>query len=213
VGTKINDENIQLRIRNLTDTLTYILKYYAEQEGIPPQLVEEVASEATQLFLDFYREKKKEGTPIGCSLDSLAKNAVLLATRKRGIPIRNYKATFRLLKSVGCEVPYSPNPYIEWLSHKLGLTTETKEKAKEIVQRYRTKTFKRGAPRVVASAAIYIAGLITGERKAQWEIATIAQCSEVSVRNNYQDMFKVLQLSFEDLSNSVGNHDACQNSK
>jgi transcription initiation factor TFIIIB Brf1 subunit/transcription initiation factor TFIIB len=197
---KFNIHNVEAQIDYLTETITYILKYYAEQEGLPSDVADKVAEEATNLFLKYYRQKRRKGKPIGRSLESLAKSAVLLAIRRIGIPIRNNKATFRLLKSVGGEVPYSPVPYIEWLSHKLGLSKETMEKACEIAKTYRAKTFKRGAPRVVASAVIYIASLMTGERKTQGEIAKIAQCTEVSIRNNYKDIMKKLGLSFTDLA-------------
>jgi transcription initiation factor TFIIB len=180
--------------------MTYILKYYAEQEGLSSDVADKVAEEATSLFLKYYRQRKRKGKPIGRSLESLAKSAVLLATRRMSIPIRNNKATFRLLKSVGGEVPYSPIPYIEWISYKLGLSKETRKKACEIVKTYRAKTFKRGAPRVIASAAIYIASLMTGERKTQGEIAKIAQCTEVSIRNNYKKIMNKLGLSFADLA-------------
>lgn len=184
----------------MTETITYILKYYAEQEGLSSDVANKVGEEATSLFLQYYRQRRREGKPIGRSLESLAKSAVLLATRRMSIPIRNNKATFQLLKSVGGAVPYSPIPYIEWLSHKLGLSKETRERACETAKKYRAKTFKRGAPRVVASAAIYVAGLMTGERITQEEIAHIAQCTEVSIRNNYKKIMKKLGLSFADFA-------------
>jgi len=190
----MNTENIKLQIDYLTETIGYILKYYAEQEGLPSNVADEVAQEATSLFLKFYRQKRKEGKPTGRSLEAVAKDAVLLATRRRGIPIRNNKATFRLLKFVGGGVPYSPIPYIEWISYKLGLTNETKEKAKEIAQSYRAKTLRRSAPRVVAASAIYIAGLITGQTKTQGEIAEVAQCTEVAIRNNYKAIAETLDI-------------------
>lgn len=158
------------------------------------------------MFLEFYRQKRKEGKPIGRSLNSVARDAVLLATRRRGIPIQNTKATFRLLKSVGGGVPYSPIPYIEWLSYKLDLTDETKEKAKEIAQSYRAKTLRRSAPRVVAASAIYIAGLITGQTKTQGEIAQVAQCTEVAIRNNYKNMAKTLGFPLSELMVFKGKH-------
>ena len=191
---KISTEKIELQIDYLSNTIVYILKYYAEQEGLPSNVADEVAQEATNLFLKFYRQKRKEGKPIGRSLESVAKDAVLLATRRRSIPIQNTKATFRLLKSVGGEVPYSPIPYIEWISYKLRLPNETREKAKEIAQSYRAKTLRRPAPRILASSAIYIAGLMTGQRITQGEIAQIAQCTEVSIRKNYLDIAEALGL-------------------
>jgi transcription initiation factor TFIIIB Brf1 subunit/transcription initiation factor TFIIB len=166
-GEKIQTGKIETQIDYLTETIIYIMKYYAEQEGLSFEIAEKVAEEAASLFLEYYRQRKKKGKPFGHSLESLAKSAVLLAARKRGIPIRDNKATFRLLKSVGGEIPYSPIPYIEWLSHKLELSREAKKKACEIAQTYRTKTFERGAPRVVASAAVYIACLMTGERNTR----------------------------------------------
>jgi len=193
------NNNVELQISYLTDTIVYILKYYAEQEGMPSNVADEVAYDATRSFLNFFRRKRKEGKPAGRSFEAIAKDAVLLAARRKGIPIRNHKAVFRLLKVVGEEVPYSPLPYIDWLSYKLGISDKTKEKAKEIAETYKVKTLRRPAPRVIAASAIYVACLLTGERKTQGEIAHIAQCTEVSIRNNYQEMAKKLGIPLNDL--------------
>ena len=180
-------------------TITYLLKHYAEQEGLSTDIAKEVSQEATTLFLKYCEQKREEGKPIGYSYDSLAKSAVLLAMRKKGIPIRNPKAAFHLLKSVGGEVPYSPIPYIEWICCKLELTKETREKAREIALQYKAKTHRRPAPRVIAASSTYIACLMTRQGKTQEEIAQIAQCSGMTIRNNYKDIADLLNIPLSSL--------------
>jgi len=53
-----------------------------------------------------------------------------------------------------------------------------------------------GAPRITAAAAIYIACLLTGEYKTQKEIAEIAECTDVSIRNRYLKIAKCLNIVY-----------------
>lgn len=186
----MEDENISVKIENLTNTVTYILRHYAQSYGLPT----DIADEATKLLLRCYNNLRKQGKSTGYSLENLAKGAVLLAARRRGIPIPNYRKSYRFLKLVGGNVPSSPDAYIDWISSELGLSEDAKQRAKEIARKYRKKTRQRGAPRVTASAAIYVGCLSTEERKTQDEIATVAQCTAVSIRNRYQKMSKILGI-------------------
>lgn len=178
-----------------------ILKFYAEKEGFPSTIADELAQDAMDIFLEFYRQKKH----IGRSFESIAQTSILLAARKRGFPIKNYKAVFNMLKSFNQNISYSPAPYIEWLSRRLKLSSQTEEKAKEIANTFRNKTYKRPAPRVLAASSIYIACLLTGERKTQKEIAKIAQCTDVSIRNLYQEVAKTLRIPLNALTHHTRN--------
>ena len=168
--------------------MTYILKSYAQSEGLP----EDIAEDATRALLDILH--RQGGSRSTSTIEAAAKKALMLTARQKGIPIRNYKACFRLLKSIGASVPYSPDPYIEWICDKLALSKETKDKAKEIAQKYKEKTFRRGAPRVLAAASIYLASLVTGENLNQETIVQQAQCTTVSIRNLFHQMSEILGL-------------------
>jgi hypothetical protein len=192
-------EEIESQIQSLKDTATSIFKIYAEKEGFPPSIVDELAQEAMNIFLDLYRRKKH----VGKSFESLARSSILLAAHKRGIPLRNYKEVFKLSKDLGQNIPYSSsvNQCIEWLCYSLRLSEDTKGKAKEIASMFMTKTYKRPSQRVLAASSIYIAGLITGERKTQKEIADVARCTEVAIRNEYRNIIKTLKISLQSPNN------------
>jgi transcription initiation factor TFIIIB Brf1 subunit/transcription initiation factor TFIIB len=185
---------IESQIQSLKETIASIFKFFAEREGFPSSMVDELAHDAMNIFLELYRKKRH----IGRSFESLAQNSILLAARKRGIPIKNYKAVFSMLKNLDQNISsYSPLPYIEWLCHNLRLSRTIEEKAKEIANAFRTKTYKRPSPRVLAASSVYVACLINGERKTQKEIARIAKCTDVSIRNVYHDIIRELQISLD----------------
>jgi transcription initiation factor TFIIB len=52
-------------------------------------------------------------------------------------------------------------------------------------------------PTGMAAAALYIAGLIEGERRTQQEVAGAAHITEVTVRNRYKEMVQKLNLKVE----------------
>lgn len=198
---EVSVNQIESQIKNIKETMASILKFYAEKEGFPSTIADELAQDAINIFLEFYRQKKH----IGRSFESVAQTSILLAARKKGFPIKNYKAVFNMLKSFNQNISYSPTPYIEWLSSKLKLSSQTEEKAKEIANTFRTRTYKRPAPRVLAASSIYIACLLTGERKTQKEIAKIAQCTDVSIRNLYREVAKTLHIPLNELTHDTHN--------
>jgi len=181
-------DDVEQQIKALTETLTYLLRYFAQSEGLP----ENIAEDATSTLLDILRRQGNSRSDR--AIEAAAKKALMLTARQKGIPIRDHKACFRLLKAVGANVPYSPDPYIEWICSKLGLSQNTMNKAKEIAQKYKTKTLKRGAPRVLAAASIYLASLVSGDCLNQEPIAEQAQCTAVSLRNLFHRMSEILGL-------------------
>jgi len=189
---------IESQIQSLKDIAISIFKFYAEKERFPPSIIDELAQDAMDIFLELYRQRKH----IGKSFESLAQSSILLAARKRGIPIGNYKAVLNMLKNLHQNIPLSPLPCIEWLCHNLGLSKATEEKAKEIANVFRTKKpYRSHSPRVLAASSVYVACLITGERKTQKEIADIARCTEVAIRNVYHDIIKTLKISLQSPNN------------
>ncbi|MCD6434493.1 MAG: transcription initiation factor IIB, partial [Candidatus Diapherotrites archaeon] len=69
------------------------------------------------------------------------------------------------------------------------------ELGREIVE----KAIKQGlisgrGPTGVAAAAVYIAGLLKGERRTQKEVANVAGVTEVTIRNRYRELKKELNI-------------------
>ena len=50
-------------------------------------------------------------------------------------------------------------------------------------------------PMGVAAAAVYIASVLTGERRTQKEVADVAGVTEVTIRNRYRELKKALALN------------------
>ena len=49
-------------------------------------------------------------------------------------------------------------------------------------------------PTGVAAAAVYIAGLLKGERRTQKEVADVVGVTEVTIRNRYRELKNKLNL-------------------
>jgi transcription initiation factor TFIIB len=49
-------------------------------------------------------------------------------------------------------------------------------------------------PTGLAAAAIYISGIINGERRTQREISEVAHVTEVTVRNRYKELVRKLSI-------------------
>ncbi|MBS3060852.1 MAG: transcription initiation factor IIB [DPANN group archaeon] len=99
--------------------------------------------------------------------------------------------TYRFLKrDLGISMPLTdPIHYIPRFASELGLSGQVQEKATTILD----KAIKQGlisgrGPTGVAAAAVYIAGVLMGERKTQKEVADIAGVTEVTIRNRYREL-------------------------
>jgi len=91
--------------------------------------------------------------------------------------------------------PVKPNQHITKLSNQIGLNGITEGVAHKILLAARKKrlTSGRGA-KSIASAACYIASIITGERRTQREVAEAADLTEVTIRNRYKEMIERLKI-------------------
>ncbi len=49
-------------------------------------------------------------------------------------------------------------------------------------------------PTGVAAACLYIASLLTGEKKTQGQVAEVARVTEVTIRNRYKELVSKLGL-------------------
>lgn len=80
--------------------------------------------------------------------------------------------------------------------NELRLSENVVQKANQILQKAKSLGFIAGKdPTGLAAAAIYIACLMTGEKRTQKEIAQVANITEVTVRNRYKDLNTQLKLN------------------
>lgn len=114
-----------------------------------------------------------------------------------GINKKEIGRTYRFLKrDLGISMPLTnPTHYIPRFSSELGLSGHVQEKAVDILE----EAIKQGlisgrGPTGVAAAAVYIAGVLMGERKTQKEVADIAGVTEVTIRNRYRELKDKLGL-------------------
>jgi transcription initiation factor TFIIB len=76
------------------------------------------------------------------------------------------------------------------------VTGTTARKAIDLVNEAKQNGLTAGKdPTGLAAAAIYIAGILEGERRTQREITETATVTEVTVRNRYKELVRKLEIS------------------
>jgi transcription initiation factor TFIIB len=168
-----------------------------------PRSVQEVSSV-------IYRRALKEDLIRGRSIEGVSTAALYAACRKEGIPRsleevsevsrverKEIGRTYRYISqelSLGME-PVDPKKYVPRFCSELDLTEEVESKANEIIDVTAEKGLLSGkSPTGYAAAAIYAASLLCNEKKTQREVAEVAQVTEVTIRNRYQEQIKAIGL-------------------
>ncbi|WP_254535612.1 transcription initiation factor IIB [Halomarina litorea] len=168
-----------------------------------PRSVREVASV-------IYRRALKEDLIRGRSIEGVATACLYAACRKEGIPRsleeisevsrverKEIGRTYRYIsQSLGLEMrPVDPQKYVPRFCSELGLSEEVQAKTKEIIEVTAEKGLLSGkSPTGYAAAAIYAASLLCNEKKTQREVAAVAQVTEVTIRNRYQEQIEAMGL-------------------
>ncbi len=157
-----------------------------------------------------YRKCVERGLIRGRQIESVVSAVIYAICRQYGIPrtldeISNVAEipkkeigrTYRLItQELELKVPLTnPRFYINRFVTALKLTGDTQTKAIEILD----QALKRGlisgrGPMGVAAATVYIASVMTGERRTQKEVADVAGVTEVTIRNRYRELKKALGL-------------------
>jgi len=101
-----------------------------------------------------------------------------------------------LLRSLNVRIPLSnPIDYISRFAAELSLSSPVQLRTVEILKQSREKGLTIGRdPLGLAAAAIYVASIMLDERRTQREIAEVARVTEVTVRNRYKEIVRVLQI-------------------
>jgi transcription initiation factor TFIIB len=185
--------------RNLQFALSEIDRM-ASALGVP-RSVREVASV-------IYRRALNEDLIRGRSIEGVATAALYAACRQEGIPRsldevaevsrvpqKEIGRTYRYIsQELGLELrPVDPKQFVPRFASSLELSEEVQAKATEIIDVSAEQGLLSGkSPTGFAAAAIYAASLLCNEKKTQREVADVAQVTEVTIRNRYQEQIEAM---------------------
>ncbi len=188
--------------RNLAHALSE-LDRLASQLGLP-RSVKETASV-------IYRNAINKHLIRGRSIEGMIAASAYAAARQRRVPrtlgeiAHNSRITkkelgrcYRLMVyELSLKIPLAnPTDYIVRFAAELKVTGTTARRAIDLVTEAKEKGLTAGKdPTGLAAAAIYIAGILEGERRTQREIAETATVTEVTVRNRYKELVRKLEVS------------------
>ncbi len=157
-----------------------------------------------------YRKCVERGLIRGRQIESVVSAVIYAICRQFGIPRtldeiasvaeipkKEIGRTYRLItQELELKVPLTnPRFYITRFITALRLSGQTQEKSVEILDQAIAKGLISGrGPMGVAAAAVYIASVLTGERRTQKEVADVAGVTEVTIRNRYRELKKALGL-------------------
>ncbi len=158
-----------------------------------------------------YRKIAKKGLVRGRSIEGVVASVIYAACRQDNIPRtldeiadvsrvtrREIGRTYRFI-CAEAEIklpPTKPLDYIPRFCSILHLDKNIQIKASEILMEIERKDILSGrGPTGVAAAAIYIASLMCNQRITQREIAIAIGVTEVTIRNRYKDISKIIGFS------------------
>ncbi|AGB33739.1 transcription factor TFIIB cyclin-related protein [Natrinema pellirubrum DSM 15624] len=187
--------------RNLQFALSEIDRM-ASALGIP-RSVREVASV-------IYRRALDEDLIRGRSIEGVATACLYAACRREGIPRsleeiadvsrverKEIGRTYRYIAqelSLAME-PVDPKEYVPRFCSELDSSETVQAKATEIIDTTAEQGLLSGkSPTGFAAAAIYAASLLCNEKRTQKEVAAVAQVTEVTIRNRYQEQIEAMGL-------------------
>ena len=190
--------------RNLSIAMSEMQRL-SSQLGIPHDVRETAAL--------IYRKALITKIVRGRSIEAVVAATIYLACRIHRIPrpldeivaetnVGRKKVGYavRLVVSrVNINVPLpSAKDLIPRLSSDLMLEGRTVKRATEIINQAKESYVTIGkAPGGIAGAALYIAGILEEDRRTQREIAHASRVTEVTIRNRYKELVRVLGITID----------------
>ncbi len=160
-----------------------------------------------------YTEAVQKNLVRGRSIESVVAGVIYAACRRQNIPRtldeiadasgidkkeigRSYRYITRELKIK--ILPSNPVDYISRFASVLNYSAETQSRGIEILSQALSLELTSGrGPIGIAAAALYIAGLLEGERRTQRDISEVSGVTEVTIRNRYKEIITKLNLEDE----------------
>ncbi|WP_297500971.1 transcription initiation factor IIB [Thermococcus sp.] len=189
--------------RNLAFALSE-LDRIASQLSLPRHIEEEAAR--------LYREAVRKGLIRGRSIEAVIAACVYAACRLLKVPRtldeiadisrvdkkeigRSFRFIARHLNLTPKKLFVKPTDYVNKFADELDLSEKVRRRAIEILEEAYQKGLTSGkSPAGLVAAALYIAGLLEGEKRTQREVAEVARVTEVTVRNRYKELVEKLNL-------------------
>ncbi len=198
--------NIRARVhssaeRNLSQAMNELTRL-SDKLHIPASVEENAAL--------IYRKALDEGLIRGRSIKSIAAAALYAACRLTRTPRslkeiaeastrrrKEISRCYRLLqRELDIKMPVDdPSKYISKIASQVGLTQKTQNTAFKLLEGAKEKKGIVGkGPTGMAAAALYIAAIINDQSLTQRELAKAADVTEVTVRNRYKELDRILGL-------------------
>ncbi len=173
----------------------------------------DISTVATEEAGMIYRRAAEKGLVRGRSMESVVAGAIYAACRRYGIPRtldeisnafpldkKEIGKTYRFIcRQLGVRIlPTSPQDYVQRFASELNLKPKSVSKSMEIIKKAVEMEITSGkGPTGIAAAALYVAALLSGEKKTQREVADVAGVTEVTIRNRYKELLEKLGLEDE----------------
>jgi transcription initiation factor TFIIB len=187
--------------RNLSQAMNELTRL-SDKLHIPASVEENAAL--------IYRKALDEGLIRGRSIKSIAAAALYAACRLTRTPRslkeiaeastrrrKEISRCYRLLqRELDIKMPVDdPSKYISKIASQVGLTQKTQNTAFKLLKGAKEKKGIVGkGPTGMAAAALYIAAIINEQSLTQRELAKAADVTEVTVRNRYKELDRILGL-------------------
>lgn len=151
-----------------------------------------------------YRRALAEDLLPGRSIEGVATAALHAAARQAGTPRTideiaavsrieelEFKRAYRYIVrelTLGIK-PADPVSYVARFASELDLSDEAEQRARGLLDTAKQQGVHSGkSPVGLAAAAVYAASLLTAEEVTQSEVSAVADISEVTIRNRYQEL-------------------------
>ncbi|OYR66327.1 transcription initiation factor IIB 3 [Halorubrum ezzemoulense] len=190
--------------RSVREVASVIYRRALNEDLIRGRSIEGVSTAA----LVIYRRALNEDLIRGRSIEGVSTAALYAACRQEGIPRsldevadvsrvpqKEIGRTYRYIsQELGLELkPVDPKQFVPRFASALQLSEEVQSKATEIIDVSAEQGLLSGkSPTGFAAAAIYAASLLCNEKKTQREVADVAQVTEVTIRNRYQEQIEAM---------------------
>ncbi|MFB6123287.1 MAG: transcription initiation factor IIB family protein [Haloferacaceae archaeon] len=153
-----------------------------------------------------YRRALEDDLLPGRSIEGVATSALYAAARQVGFPRtidemsrvsrvdeEEFKRTYRyIVRELNLGIaPADPTSYVNRFASELDVSDEAERLARELLETAKEQGVHSGKnPVGLAAAAVYAAPLLTNERITQHEVSEVADISEVTIRNRYQELLE-----------------------
>lgn len=174
-----------------------------------------------------YRKALKEGLVRGRSIAGMVAASLYAACRTAATPrtlreiaqasTRSWKEVARDYRLLGTKLSFAtptdtPDKFISKIASRAGIDQRTQVQAIGILHEAKLKNGVVGKhPLGLAAAALYMASVQTGQRKAQKEIAAAAGITEVTIRNRVNGLKQILDPKRWPAQEGAGLNDASGN--